>query len=210
MYQCQEKLNRKNLLLFDDFFILTYIPISSQLKVIFFTLLFFVILIFVVFFFLNTKKSNFNLNLFFKKISSLKKIKNKKLIKHFGKGVGNFTSYFRKTIFNKKILPYGLLLSVIYSLVIFLSPYFLFLSLGFHVGFFTVLIAVSLGALIGDLSPIPGGVGAVETFMVIIYSIFGINLEIAIMVSILSRLIIYFHNFVFGGISLLWLERETE
>ena len=73
--------------------------------------------------------------------------------------------------------------------------------------FFLVIIVVSLGNLLGDLSPTPGGVGLVEGFMIFLYSVLGVDLPAAIIVSLLSRLIGYFHSLVLGGISIFYLEK---
>ena len=60
----------------------------------------------------------------------------------------------------------------------------------------------------GDFSPTPGGIGLVEGFMIFLYTAIGINLSVAIIVSLLSRMIGYFFSLVLGGISLVWLEKE--
>lgn len=188
-------------------FVLTYIPVSNELKIIFQTALFFILASFALIFFLNMKKTNFNLEKFLKKIGILRIVRKNKKIRHMSQHFGNFTRSFKKIFLGKKTLFFGILFSFAYWILGYLSSYFLFLSLETRVSFFLVIIVVSLGSLLGDLSPTPGGIGLVEGFMIFLYSIVGVNLPTAIIVSVLSRLITYFHSLVLGGISLFYLEK---
>ena len=189
-------------------FILTYIPVSRELKIIFQTILFFLLAFLLIVFFLNRKKTKFSLEKFLEKIGIFKALKNSKKIRHIEEHFGNFTKSFKKTIIDKKTLSLGILFSFAYWILSYLSSYFLFLSLEVKVSFFLVIIVVSLGSLLGDFSPSPGGVGLIEGLMIFLYSILGINLPTAIIVSVLSRLIVYFHSLVLGGISLFYLEKS--
>jgi len=188
-------------------FVLTYIPVSNELKIIFQTALFFILASFALIFFLNMKKTNFNLEKFLKKIGILGIVRKNKKIHHMGQTFGNFKMSFKKTFFGKKTLFFGILFSFAYWILGYLSSYFLFLSLEVKVSFFLVIIVVSIGSLLGDLSPTPGGIGLVEGFMIFLYSIVGVNLPAAIIVSILSRMIGYFYYLILGGISLFHLEK---
>lgn len=189
-------------------FVLTYIPVSRELKTIFQTTLFFILAFLALIFILNMKKTNFNLEKFLKKIRILETIKKSKKIRHIGQTFGNFTQSFNKTFLNKKTLFFGILFSFVYWIISYLSSYFLFLSLGTNVSFFLVIIVVSLGSLVGDLSPTPGGIGLVEGFMIFLYSAVGVSLPAAVIVSIFSRLIGYFYYLFLGGISLFHLEKS--
>jgi hypothetical protein len=188
-------------------FILTYIPVSREMKIIFQTVLFFLLAFLFLIFLLNFKKTKFNIMGFLKKIGVIKTIKNKSKIGDIEKHLGNFTSSFKKTFFNKKTLLFGILFSFCFWILDYLSAYFLFLSLEVRISFFLVIVVMSLGNLVGDLSPIPGGAGIVEGFMIFLYSLVGVNLPAAIIVSVLSRLIGYFYSLVLGGLSLLYLEK---
>ena len=98
--------------------------------------------------------------------------------------------------------------SFAYWILSYLSSYFLFLSLEVKVSFFLVIIVVSLGSLLREFSPSPGGAGFVEGLMIFLYAVLGVNLQAAIIVSVLSRLILYFHSLVLGGISILHIEKS--
>ena len=188
-------------------FILTYIPVSREMKIIFQTILFFLLAFLVLIFLLNLKRTKFNIIGFLKKIGIVKKINGNSKIGSVEKHLGNFTTSFKKTFFNKKTLFFGILFSFAVWILDYLSAYFLFLSLEVKISFFLVIVVMSLGSLIGDLSPTPGGAGLVEGFMIFLYSLVGISLPAAIIISILSRLIVYFHSLVLGGFSLLYLEK---
>ncbi|MDZ4226534.1 MAG: lysylphosphatidylglycerol synthase transmembrane domain-containing protein, partial [Candidatus Pacearchaeota archaeon] len=70
-------------------FILTYIPVSGELKIIFQTILFFLLAFLALVFLLNMKKISFNFEKFLKKIGIFKKLKNSKKIRHIGEHFGN-------------------------------------------------------------------------------------------------------------------------
>ncbi len=188
-------------------FILTYIPVSGELKIIFQTVLFCIILFLLLILFLNLKKTNFNIWDFVKKMRILKVVTKNKKIREMEEHFGNFTKSFKKTIANKKTFFFGIIFSFAYWILIYLSSYFLFLSLDIKIEPFLVIVVVSLGSLVGDFSPSPGGFALVEGFMIFLYSLVGVSLSAAIVVSILSRLIGYLESLVLGGFSLLHLEK---
>ena len=189
-------------------FVLTYIPVSAELKTIFQAVLFFIFLFLAIILFLNAKKTKFNFKVLLKKTGILKKIKNNKKMLYIGQTFGNFITHFKKTITDKKTLFWGMLFSFVYWILNYLSSYFLFLSLDVKVSFFLVIIVVSLGSLLREFSPSPGGAGLVEGLMIFLYAVLGVNLQAAIIVSVLSRLILYFHSLVLGGISIFHLEKS--
>ena|GEM_PF-1851510 len=117
-----------------------------------------------------------------------------KFIQSF-KAVGSTkTTFFIKT-----------LLSVVFWILVVFVSYFLFLSFGVRVSIFTVWIVVFIGYCIADISPIPGGIGLTESTMFLIYSVLGVDSEVALLVAFLERFAYYFHTLVFGGFSLIYL-----
>lgn len=188
-------------------FILTYIPVSKELKIIFQTTLLFILAVIAVIAWMNMKKTKFSFRDLLEKLGILSKIKKIKALGDVEKHLGNFTSSFKRTIRDKNILFFGIVFSLLHWVLVYLSSYFLFLSLGVHISFFIVIVVVSLGSLVGEISPTPGGIGIIEGFMVFFYSIVGISLSAAIIVAILSRVIMYFYALFIGGLSLLHLEK---
>jgi uncharacterized protein (TIRG00374 family) len=201
-------------IIFSILYLITYIPLPWWIKIIFQAFLFFVFLVFAIIPLFRLRKARSNLKNIFKKskfITWLNPLKNnEKLKREIGKGVGDFTKSFKKAISNKKIFFWVLTFSFVYWILNYLVSYFLFLSLGFEINFILVIIVVSLGNLIGVFSPSPGGVGFIEGFMIFLYSIIGIDFATAVVVSLLSRVILYFHAIILGGASLVYVETSLE
>lgn len=198
-------------ILFSVLFLITFIPLPSGLTFILQIFLFLIFLVFAIIPLFGIIKTKLNLKFTLRKLKWLAWLNpvknNEKLQKEIGKKLGSFTKSFRKTITNKKIFTMGIIFSLIYWFLNYLVSYFLFLSLGFEINFFFVIIVVSLGSLVGVFSPSPGGVGFIEGFMIFLYSIIGVNFATAVVVSLLSRMIFYFHSLIVGGISLISLKK---
>ncbi|HEB46893.1 MAG TPA: flippase-like domain-containing protein [Candidatus Pacearchaeota archaeon] len=193
-------------------FILTFISVSNELRVLFQAIFFFILGFFVLLALLNIKKTNSFITPLFGKIVSLKFFK-KNFTKKFlsgkiTKGMGSFKDSFKKTISTRRIIVSGISLSVVYWLLNYLVNYFLFLSLGSKVGLLTIIVAVSIGGIVSDFSPSPGGLGLVEGSIAFAYTLLGIDFQIALTVAILSRMILYFYSLLIGGLSLLSLNHS--
>jgi len=195
-------------------YVLRYIPLEPELKVLLQTILFFILFSSFFIFLMNMRKKKIDIRWILRKLSwrgISNKRKNRKTrfekiwLEHFG----NFTKTFKQTIKDKKILTAGILLSFVYWILYYSISYFLFLSFGVRVRFFMVIVVISLAEIVGDLSPSPGGIGLMEGFMILAYSAIGLNLYAATAVSLLSRIIFYFFSLLLGGISLVHLEATS-
>ncbi len=195
-------------------YILTFIPVSYQLKIILETILFFLILLAAGIIFINVKKINFNWTRFIEKIR-LFRFGNERPKK--GKSefrtiltehLKNFTRSFNRTLTNKKTFFVAILLSFVYWILFYANSYLLFRALGVHVGFFLVIVVVSLAEIVSDFSPSPGGIGLIEGVMAFTYSLLGVDISAAIAVALLSRMIFYLFSLVIGGLSLINLEKN--
>jgi|SRR3989344_2795499 len=140
-----------------------------------------------------------------KKFSDLSKFEN-----YFKKRVKNLTKLFKKVIMNRKRFYVGVFVSVLIWALNYLVSYFLFLAFGFHVNFISVAIVVSLGYFIGDISPVPGGIGLIEGVMFLLYSAIGIFSPLALTVVLLSRVIYYFFTIFLGGLALIYLKLKIK
>ena len=199
-------------IVFSIIFLFTFISLPRELEAILETVLTLILVLAVVLVILNTKKTKAFLRPLFRKAFSFKFFK-KTFMKKFlnrkvTKGFGNFADSFKRTIGTRRLIVLGFVFSTIYWGLNFFVPYFLFLSLGVQVSFFTVLVAVSIGGLIGDFSPSPGGLGLVEGSMVFVYILMGVGFPVAFTVSVINRIILYFFAIAVGGLSLLALNRE--
>jgi len=196
-------------------FILNFIPITYELRIIFQSILFFLFFLATLVIFVNIRKKEVSLVKAFDRLRSLISKKRavsdikeeSKLGKIFSKHLGNFEKTFKATIKNKKTVFVATTLSFIYWILNFLVSYFLFLSFNIKVSFFFVIMVISLANFFGDFSPSPGGIGLVEGTMTFAYSLLGINISLALAVSLLSRIISYFFSIVVGGLSLIHLEK---
>jgi len=134
----------------------------------------------------------------FKKISELESFLKTK--------INNFVKIFKKVFINKRTFLVGTLISLAFWIFNFLISYFLFISFDSKISFLSIVIVVILGYLIGDLTPIPGGIGVVESTMILLYSAMGIPPSLAAIVALLSRMIYYFHVLLIGGLTLAYLK----
>lgn len=197
-------------------YILTIVEFSPELKATLQTILLITIIIISLFILISlsgSKKSGKRILKFIEKRAMInskdnKNNKTKEFKEILAKHSKNTIQAFYKTLKNKKIILAGMILSLVHWIFVYSSSYFLFLSFDMYVSFFIVLAVVSLGSIVGDFSPTPGGFGLVEGFMILMYSALGINLAAAFAVSVLSRMITYFFHLVLGGISILNLNKE--
>jgi len=197
-------------LFFSILFVLVFIEVSFSYKLIFEIILLSVFFLAVWILVLIFKRKRLDLEGFFKKFYFLKFIRKKYGgKKHFelyiDEVIKNFRGVFRRTINNKKKFYYGVLLSVGFWLLHALVSYFLFLGLGERVNFLLVLIVVTISYMVGDISPVPGGIGFMEGSMFLLYSAMGITPALAIIVTLLSRVIYYFYTLFLGGLSFVYL-----
>lgn len=196
--------------IFSIVFIFIYVEISPRLKIFLETILSSIIISLIIAIFLIWRKTKFNADWISEKFYRLNSIKKhfktpEKFKSYINQKISNFTEVFSGIIKNKKKFWFGMFISVIYWLFLYLSSYLLFLSLNTNINFLSLIVVVTLSHLIGDVSPVPGGIGLTEGTMFILYSAIGIPPPIAIVVSLLSRIIYYFFSLLLGGLSLIYL-----
>ena len=195
---------------FSVLFVLVYVKISANLRLILEAILIFVFLSVGISLFLILKKLKFNIGAVFKKLYWFGFVKKRfessdEFVKHLNKRIKGFAGIFRKVVKNKNNIVVGVILSFIFWIFNFLTAFFLFLAFGFHVNFLSVIVVFTLGSIIGSLSPAPGGMGVVEGSMTLLYSAMGITAPLAILVVFMQRIIYYFFSLFLGGISLIRL-----
>jgi glycosyltransferase 2 family protein len=198
-------------LIFSILFVLIYIKLPFVLKIIFEVLLLSIVLISVILIYFNFKKINFNFSGILKKIYKFKIIQKKfekfeKFESYIVRRIRNLVRFFKKGILNKRIFLIGILLSFLGWILNYSASYFLFFAFDIRVSFLSVIIVMTLSYAIGDLSPIPGGIGLVESSMFLLYSAMGVTGSLAITVVLLSRIIYYFYALVLGGLSFAYLK----
>ncbi|MFH1608172.1 MAG: flippase-like domain-containing protein [archaeon] len=189
--------------------VLILVEIPRSLKI-FFESAVLVIFVLIILFLLIPRRKKSNREWLLRKLFILKSInKNFKNFNEFKlyvrRRISNLKGAFSKSVRGKKKLYRGLLFSAGFWMLTFFVSYFLFLSFNVKINFLSVIIAVSLSNFIGDISPLPGGIGMMEGTMFLLYSSMGIPDSLAIIVTLLSRFIYYFFALFVGGISLLYL-----
>lgn len=198
--------------IFSVLFVLFYVNISNTLQIILQSVLTVtvVILIFVTYFIF--KKHKTNIGFLFKRFHFFGFIKKRfESPEHFEKYINikthEFLSIFRQSIKHKRSLFFGIFLSVIFWMLNYLSAYFVFLAFNQHINFLSVIIVVTLGSIIADLSLFPGGIGFAEASMTLLYSAMGVIVPLALLVALLTRLMYYFISLAIGGLSLLYVRK---
>ncbi len=194
--------------IFSILFILFYVKISHTLRLILEGVLILVFVLISLAIYLLFKKENFNLGFILKKFHFLGFIKKhfrtpEELEMYTNRKIKSFIKTFKDFVKKKENLIWGISLSFLFWIFNYLTAYFLFLAFNYHVNFLSVIIVVTLGVLIGDLSLSPAGVGFNELTMTLLFSAMGIMVPLALLVSVLTRLIYYFFSLVVGGFCLI-------
>ena len=101
---------------------------------------------------------------------------------------------------NPKTLTKVVLISTGAWLIFYLAHYVLFEGLGAGVGFFAVLIIVSIANFCGDIGFSPGGAGFMEVAMIGLCAAFGLEKETAAAVTLISRGMFYVCGLGVGGL----------
>lgn len=162
--------------------------------------------------FLFFKRRKISTNWLGNKLYGLKSIKNsfnsKKYFKKYLEEqqeelIQNFEHSFKKLFF------IGIIISVGFWFFLCFSSYLLFLSIGLNTSIILVAMAVILSFAVGDLSPLPGGVGVMEGSMFLLYSAVGISPGGAFAVALLSRVVHYIHSLGIGGLSFFLLKFKS-
>jgi uncharacterized protein (TIRG00374 family) len=88
--------------------------------------------------------------------------------------------------------------------------FFIFLAFGKLTPIGLGVVAFALGRLFATVSFLPGGIGAFEGAMVLIFNSLGIHLEMALAVMLLYRFFSYWLYFPLGFVAMRRMEKETE
>ncbi len=136
------------------------------------------------------------------------------LIRRYQKGGVNFTRYVQKIDHSIESFHFGLRriskqrirlvasmsLSFLGWFFDVLLAYTVFLSLGYNIEFGILIVAYSV-AMVAGMLPLflPGGLGTVDATMALLYVAAGVPVEIALLSTVLYRLIQYWLNTIIGA-----------
>ena len=107
-------------------------------------------------------------------------------------GIAEFEKTYKSIMKDRKILSTDIGLSVLIFASIYLKTYMIFQSVGYDITIADLIVSLSLILWLISILPIPGGLGIKELIMVGIYSMVGIPITIAVIVSLIDRVIYLF------------------
>jgi uncharacterized protein (TIRG00374 family) len=107
-------------------------------------------------------------------------------------GISEFVKTYKSIVKGRKILSVDIGLSVLMFAFIYLKTYMIFQSVGYDITLADLIVSLSLILWLSSIFPIPGGLGIKELIMIGIYSMVGIPITIAVIVSLIDRVIYLF------------------
>jgi uncharacterized protein (TIRG00374 family) len=199
---------------FSILFLLFYVKLSNTLKYVLEGILVLVLTLLIIAIYLILKKFKFNVGTILQKLHFIgfisRRFKTSEDFKDYtNKRASSFIRILKKFIKRKDHLIIGIFLSILFWMCNYLTTYFLFLAFIDNVNFLSVIIVVTLGTIIGDLSFSPAGAGFNEATMVLLFSAMQIPVSLALVVVLFSRIIYYFFSLVVGGLSLITLNSNN-
>ena len=120
-------------------------------------------------------------------IKRFSKKEHSKLEKNALDALNGFQSSIRTVIKNRNVLLYALPLSFLIWFIEIIRLYIIFLAFNTHVSLLIIASVFVISALIALIPVLPGGVGAVDGMMIIIFSIAGVPPSISAAATIIER-----------------------
>ena len=112
--------------------------------------------------------------------------------------VVGFQDSMRVMINDRKVLLYGIPLSFIIWFLEILRVYVVFLALNVNAPLEIIAAVFVISTLIGMIPLLPGGLGAVDGMMILLYSYAGIPASVSAAVTIVERLISFWMTSIIG------------
>ncbi len=190
--------------LFSILFITLFLKISTTVKVLTQSLVILAAIIIIVSVLLRKLKMKDVAKLFHPLFRKKFSDKNQ-FLKYVENKVGSIKEVMKEFFKDNKAVRKEVTLAFVMQLLTFAKAYVLFIALGQNVNPLNVVIAISIAVTIGQLIIVPGGIGVVESSMISMYALMGINANIAATVAILDRIIHYFFALGIGYISFSYL-----
>jgi hypothetical protein len=131
-------------------------------------------------------------------IKRFSKKEHSKLEKNALDALNGFQSSIRTVIKNRNVLLYALPLSFLIWFIEIIRLYIIFLAFNTHVSLLIIASVFVISALIALIPLLPGGVGAVDGMMIIIFSIAGVPPSISAAATIIERLISFWMTSFIG------------
>ncbi|MBC7097197.1 MAG: flippase-like domain-containing protein, partial [Methanobacteriales archaeon] len=109
-----------------------------------------------------------------------------------------FQDSMRVMLKEKRVFIYGIPLSFLLWLLEILRVYFIFYAFGANITIIVIAEVFIVATLIGMIPLLPGGLGAIEGAMIILYSTAGISPSISAAVTVVERLISFWMTSILG------------
>ncbi|MDI6882373.1 MAG: UPF0104 family protein [Methanothermobacter sp.] len=109
-----------------------------------------------------------------------------------------FQDSMRVMLKKKQVFIYGIPLSFLLWLLEILRVYLIFCAFGANVTIIVIAEVFIVATLIGMIPLLPGGLGAIEGMMIILYSVAGISPSISAAVTVVERLISFWMTSILG------------
>ena len=130
----------------------------------------------------------------------------KKNSEEFEEKIHNVISGFQETmnmmVRNRKVLYYALPLSFVIWIFEILRVYCVFLAFGSSVNIIVIGEVFILACLVGMIPLLPGGIGAIDSIMIIFYSAAGISASVSAAATVVERLISFWMTTIIGVVIL--------
>ena len=81
-------------------------------------------------------------------------------------------------------------------------------AFGAHLGLATLVVVLTLGSMLGGVSPVPGGMGVVEAGMIFGLTAAGISDSVAVAAVFVQRLFTAYLPPIWGWFFLVWMRRR--
>lgn len=114
------------------------------------------------------------------------------------KAIHGFQMSMRTTIKDKKVMFYGLPISFLIWILEIIRVYIIFSSFNVDVPLLVIAEVFIISTLIGMIPLLPGGLGAVDGIMIILFSAAGVPPSISAAATILERLISFWMTSIIG------------
>ena len=147
---------------------------------------------------LNRKFANKVIKWFSKFIKRIFKKKHRKIEQKLLDAVDGFQNSMRAMITNRRVLLYGIPISFLIWGMEILRVYLVFFAFHVHPPLSMIAAVFVIASLIGMIPLIPGGLGAVDATMIVLYSSVGIPPSISAAATIVERLISFWMTSILG------------
>ncbi len=135
-------------------------------------------------------------------IKKFSKKERSKLEENAIKAVQGFQNSIKTMVKDRNVLMYGLPISFLIWILEILRVYIVFSAFGMDVSFIVIAEVFIISSMLGLIPLIPGGLGAVDGVMILLFSAAGVPPTISAAATIVERLISFWMTSIIGAVML--------